>query len=576
MARLGEGIPRGLAWSADGSMLALASSRGVTVLSDPSVETLWRAEQSGGQTTLAFSPDGNILAAGGMDGRITLFHTTDGTAIDILNAHSFSVSSLTFSQDGRKLASSGLDRSIKIWEIRGRNLIGQFPSPGRGAQALAFSKDGRILFAWSPDEQVNIWSLEKDNRLEDLYIGSDGHGHSATQAAFSGDGRLLASAQGRKVRLTRTENGTTLSLLQPLPEDALQVALSHDGSQVVVLMRTRVQIWETEKPVLAAEMPRDDPARATTPLSITPNGSRTALAEQELTIWDPSAGSGAFLHHPLRFSPGSITRVQFGLDEKRAILAMLGGNLFQLDLHSGEAAVRPAPLPAGDAMALLPDGSLVAAAYPNRRLQVWDNEHEGWLFKPTSLPARASHLAFSPDGNLLAGSVGEGGVRLWSLADGTLVASLETDHPTLQLEFSPDGKWLAAGTLGSVVYWSTADWSFGGKHPGTSFAFSPKQDQLAVYEWQQGKPVTSLWHLQEDHPLWLSNGGGSRMAFSPDGSLLAGSGHELSLLSTNTGEMTASWNNPSPQSIPAFTPDGEMLLLAGWDGTLYVYGVPPE
>jgi len=94
---------------------------------------------------------------------------------------------------------------------------------------------------------------------------------------------------------------------------------------------------------------------------------------------------------------------------------------------------------ASDALASSPDGRLTAAAYPNYRLLVWDNDNDTRLFDLTNLPGRISHLDFSPDGKLLAGDVGQGGLRVWAATDGTLAASLETENPVLHLEFPRTG-----------------------------------------------------------------------------------------------------------------------------------------
>src|SRR5205823_4604732 len=65
---------------------------------------------------VAFSPQGDLLAAGTATGEIRLWHATSGLLLQTFRGHTDWVYSVTFSPNGMTLASSSLDRTVRLWE----------------------------------------------------------------------------------------------------------------------------------------------------------------------------------------------------------------------------------------------------------------------------------------------------------------------------------------------------------------------------------------------------------------------------------------------------------------------------
>jgi WD40 repeat protein len=69
-------------------------------------------------TSVAFAPDGAIVASGGSDGAIRLWDVATGLPVGLpLFGHQGGVTSLSFSADGQTLASSGADTTVRLWPV---------------------------------------------------------------------------------------------------------------------------------------------------------------------------------------------------------------------------------------------------------------------------------------------------------------------------------------------------------------------------------------------------------------------------------------------------------------------------
>merc|ERR1740121_925162 len=67
--------------------------------------------------SVAFSPDGSVLASGSGDSSIILWNATDGTKLRTMQGHSEYIASLVFSPDGTKLASGADEEEVKVWDV---------------------------------------------------------------------------------------------------------------------------------------------------------------------------------------------------------------------------------------------------------------------------------------------------------------------------------------------------------------------------------------------------------------------------------------------------------------------------
>ncbi|OON20923.1 WD domain, G-beta repeat protein, partial [Opisthorchis viverrini] len=109
--------------------------------------------------SLAYSPDGTKLAAGAINGIVSICDLQTGT-IRPLDGHAMPVRSLAFSPDGRLLASTSDDKQIKVFDVHdGRTIISSLNGHKGWVVSVHFSSDMRHLATASTDRSVRIWDL---------------------------------------------------------------------------------------------------------------------------------------------------------------------------------------------------------------------------------------------------------------------------------------------------------------------------------------------------------------------------------------------------------------------------------
>ena len=594
-ARLGKGRISEIQYSSDGAILVVATGVGIWLYDTTTYQEIGLlTAHTSAVKCLAFSPDGNLLASGGNDGTILLWHRSTG-AQKVLTGSTESVSNLEFSPDGKTIASGSGD-TIRFWDT----ITGEQKSTLTGLPEhisdLAFSPDGKTIVsvtwgneicisdtitgkpkkrftvpatdsvfstAFSPDgEIVAIGSRDSHIYLSDLNTGKlkrklTGHSEDVQSVVFSPDGKTLASSSyiDETVRLWDVHTGEQKRILTEHTGDIEGLAFSPDG-------KTLASSGSGDGAIRFWDVRTSDQKHAVTghtsdvdSVTFNPDGQFVASGHEDGSIrfWDGLTG----LH--LRTFKGSnhyASCLVFSLDGKT--LAWASGLDIRLqDAQTGEEKMRLTGHEWGmHSMALSPDGNILASGSEDSTIRLWDmhtGEHKRTLNGHTD---RVYSVAFSTDRKTLASGSDDNTIRLWDVDTGETqriltahageVEGVDNGHSSVEgvksVAFSPDGKTLASGGGDNVINL----WDIG-----------------------TGKRKMTL----VGHTHWVFS-----LAFSPDGKTLASGSvnSDIRLWDPHTGESkkTLTGHGDWVRSI-AFSPDGETLVSGSDDGSVLIWEMNP-
>jgi WD40 repeat protein len=394
-----DGPPYDLQSGGDGRWVA-ASRYESLVLWEPATGAVRRAPVGKvAVRVIAPSGDGRSFVTCGLAFEDWMFDAETATARLLSSDERCTRQAFSFSPDGAHFVSAGLGTELRIHDAGGRRLL---LGHDVAATDAAFSPDGRWIASVSTDGSARLWSLDRGDVMSE-------RGTVILERIARG-ARFLARRGDGSVAVVDLDHGASTTLVAPNSSSTSRGSLSADG-------------------LIAAF--RD--------------------VDGTLVVWDGARGTRRrFGRYDNASAP--VSAEVMSADGSLLAQADEKGGVRVIDTATGESRPVGRLADQGFGIALSGDARLVAASGRGGKVRVWDRM-TGETRASMDIQAIALDTVFSRDGRRVAAASNDGLVYLLDVATGTVARLAGHLGAVGSLDFLPDGRLHSCGADGTVRLW---------------------------------------------------------------------------------------------------------------------------
>lgn len=577
LAEWGRGRVDGLAWSPTGGLIAVTTPLGIFLYNPATFGTPLHLGTQASASRPVFSADGRFLA-------VDVFPTGAGYGL-AAPAH-----------------------RVQVWDTAAPEplLVGDLETGGQ-ALAMQFAENElRVLTRSDTGAQFQRWIYNEGSRIQAINLSG---GEAAVEAAISPD-LSLAAVRGDSgpVRLWRLSDGLNLATTNEPVAKAGPLAFSPDSRLLAAgypdttrdfYNANRVRVWRLPGTAgdlsdlafeVAAPSTGEGSEETLISLAWAPDGSYLAAGYEDyrLAVWRVQGMLGSPVYREMQGStlPRFLAWAPM-LDPSEPSPRLAAGGLEVWRIGAaGGAPDRLANLddflPGIFDMQFSPDGSRLAlAGYGMIDIRAVSSGERAMSL--AGMEGQVNGVAYNPNGELLAAACQDGTTRLYLASNGRYLDILgEPTYPVRAVDFSPDGRWVAASNENALIQiYRVKDGvlMYGLIEPFVAYElrFSPNTDQLASLT-TSGVRLRGMFATEEDIFIdwesWIGGVGLTDMAYSPGEEFLALVGNDVvRVVEPITGVVEYSLYEPSgalPWAV-AFSPDNAFLAVGWSDGQMRLY-----
>jgi WD40 repeat protein len=288
--------------------------------------------------SVAFSPNGNVIASGSSDNTVKVWNSKTGQEAITLQGHTQLIYMMRFSPDGRQIISASGDNTVKVWDAETGEEIHTFKGHTSGVASATYGPSGHQIASGGYDKTVRLWDAETGKIIETF----KGHSQPVRSVAFSPDGKWLVSGSYDKtVKLWDSETGQIIRTLKGHTAEIHSVVFSPDGTRIASGGDDNtLKVWNsnTGQEVLTLR----GHSTHVVAVAFSPDGkwlaSSSLLPESVVKVWDAETGQETLT---LKGHTDHVRSVAFSSDGKRIVSGSRDNTIKIWDLGAVENTGSP-------------------------------------------------------------------------------------------------------------------------------------------------------------------------------------------------------------------------------------------